>query len=181
MDTKGDGQPINAVLTFGRTVASDDARPVERPTRRLLLTGLSLLMVAAPLCGWTDLTRGGWRRQAVAAGDLDRSTNTGGQRWKLVGGRQGVQGQEQFVLVEEASESNPKLYDDVIRHLCRKDEWCGLHFWSNSALIPNHLPMSDLQATSEVANYTRNPDTGFEQFVWNCHVHNDPLNCFSYQ
>jgi len=41
--------------------------------------------------------------------------------------------------------------------------------------------MSDQQIASEVANYTQNPDTGFVQFVWNCHVHNDPLNCFSYQ
>jgi hypothetical protein len=177
---KGGGQPISAVLAIKRTVVSDNARPAERPTRKLLLSGLSLLMVAAPLWGWADLTRGGWRRPAVA-GDLDRIANTPGQPWKLVGGQLGVQGQEQFVLVEEASESNPKLYDDVIRHLCRRDEWCGLDFWSNSSLIPNHLPMSDQQIASEVANYTQNPDTGFVQFVWNCHVHNDPLNCFSYQ
>jgi len=137
-------------------------------------------MVAALLCGWADLPS---RRRGLQAtsGDLEQIANTQRKGWKLVGSQQGVQGQEQFVLVEETSESNRKLYDDVIKHLCRKDEWCGLHFWSNSALIPNHLPMSDLQATSEVANYTQNPDTGFEQFVWNCHVHNDPLNCFSYQ
>jgi hypothetical protein len=179
MDTKGDGQRISAVLTIERTVVSDNVRPAERPTRKLLLTGLSLLMVAAPLCGWADLTRGGWRRQAVA-GDIHQIANTQRKGWKLVGAGEGIYGQEQFVLVEEASESNPKLYTDVIEHLCRKNQWCGLDFWSNPALIPSQLPMSDQQIASEVANYTQNPAASFVQFVWNCHVHNDPLNCFSY-
>jgi len=137
-------------------------------------------MVAALLCGWADLPS---RRRGLQAtsGDLEQIANTQRKGWKLVGSQPGIQGQEQFVLVEEASESNRKIYDDAIGRLCRKDEWCGLHFWSNSSLIPNHLPMSDLQAASEVANYTQNPDTGFVQFVWNCRVHNDPLSCFSYQ
>ena len=179
MATKNDLQPISAVLTIKRTAVSDNVRPAEPRARSLFLNGLSLLIVGALLSGWVILPS---RRQRLqAASGLDQIANTQTKGWKLVGGQQGVQGREQFVLVEETSKSNPKLYDDAIAHLCRKDEWCGLHFWSNSALIPNHLPMSDLQATSEVANYTRNPDTGFEQFVWNCHVHNDPLNCFSYQ
>lgn len=166
-----DAQPTSAVLTISRIEVPDSARPVASPGRRLFLAGLRLLIVAVLMCGWPDLT--GERGSQLA--------NPQKEGWKLVGGQQGVLGQEQFVLVEGASRSNPKLYDDVIRRLCRKDEWCGLHFWSSSPLIPNRLPMSDLQAASEVANYTQYPDTGFTQFVWNCQVHNDPLNCFRYQ
>src|SRR5215472_3757072 len=134
MASKGDAQPISAVLTIKRTAVSDSVRPAQPPGRSLFPTGVSLLMVAALLCGWADLPS---RRRGLQAtsGDLEQIANTQRKGWKLVGSQQGVQGQEQFVLVEKASESNPKLYDDVIEHLCRKDEWCGLHFWSNSALI----------------------------------------------
>jgi hypothetical protein len=180
MATEGDRQPTSAVLIIQRTEVRDNLRLLRRPTRSLFLTGLSLLMVVALLGGWANLWHGR-RIQQTASPDLDQIENVQSKGWKLVGGQQSVQGQEQFVLVEEASESNPKLYDEVIRRLCRKDEWCGLQFWSDSSLIPDHLPMSDLQAASEVANYTQNPDTGFVQFVWNCRVHNDPLNCFSYE
>jgi hypothetical protein len=175
MAIEGDRPLSSAVLIIKRNKAPDGLLLVQPPARTRFVTALSLALAATLLCGWANLASGR-RTQQAASGDLAHSKG-----WKLVGGQRGVEGQEQFVLVEAASESNRKLYDDVIARLCRKGEWCGLQFWSDSSLIPNHLPLSDDQAASEVANYTQNPDSGFAQFVWNCRVRNDPLNCFSYR
>lgn len=164
-------------ISLGRVVGRF---PMAAGLAMALSACISLFMVATLVCGWTDWAGRGCRQRHAAPGQRNEVAKTNGSRWQLVVVQPGIQGREQFVLVEKASESDPKVYDDAIAHLCRSDEWCGLHFWSDSSLIPSHLPMSDLQATSEVANYTQNPDTGFTQLVWNCRVHHDPLNCFSF-
>jgi hypothetical protein len=175
-----DSHPIGAVLKIERAEGAECTPLAEAPERIYLRAALSLLMVAILVCAWTDWAGRDWKRPPAAPGQPNEISKTNRTRWQLVVAQPGIRGREQFVLVEKQSESDQKLYDDAIAHLCRSDEWCGLHFWSDSSLIPSHLPMSDLQAACEVANYTQNPDTGFTQFVWNCRVHDDPLNCFSY-
>ena len=177
-----DTHAIGAVMTIKRIEARGSSIGIAEPrARRFFLTWLGFFLLGT-------LIYGGWARplkglpsRYEASGRIDKVGIALGDGWKLVGTQKGLQGREQFVLVKKISESDQKLYDDAIKHLCRVDEWCGLHFWSDPALIPTHLPMSDLQTAAEVADFTQNPDTGFAQFLWNCRIHPDPLNCFSYQ
>jgi hypothetical protein len=175
-----DAQEIGAVMTVKRIDVSDSMRLSQPPGQSLFRNWFSLLLFGILLCGSADLMSG--RRSRHEASDRNNElAMSHGKGWRLAGSQDVVLGQEQFVLVRKASESDRQIYDDAIKHLCRLDKWCGLHFWSDASLIPNRLPMSNLQTATEVANYTRNPDTGFAQFVWNCRVHQDPLNCFSYK
>jgi hypothetical protein len=170
-----DAQEIGAVMTVERIDVSGSVGLSQPPGQRLFRNWFPLLLFGILLCGSADLMNGrrSWHEASAAMSH--------GKGWRLAGSQDGVLGQEQFVLVRKASESDRQIYDDAIKHLCRLDKWCGLHFWSDASLIPNRLPMSNLQTSTEVANYTRNLDTGFKQFVWNCRVHQDPLSCFSYQ
>lgn len=176
-----DAQELGAVMTVKRIDVSDCKRSPQLSGRSFFRSWFSLFLFGILMCGSaTDSMKGRWSRHKAPDKNNELAMSHG-KRWRLAGSQDVVLGQEQFVLVRKASESDRQIYDDAIEHLCRLDEWCGLHFWSDSSLIPNRLPMSDRQTATEVANYTRNPDTGFAQFVWNCRVHNDPLNCFSYQ
>lgn len=175
-----DVQKIGSLMTIQRTETPGSIRIAQPRTQGFFRTWFGLFLLGTLLCGWVGPMKGIQSRQK-GSGMYDEAGIALGSGWKRVGSQEGLQGREQFVLVKKTSESDRKLYDDAIEHLCKVDEWCGLHFWSDSSLIPTHLPMSDLQAAAEVANFTQNPDTGFAQFVWNCRFHYDPLNCFSYQ
>lgn len=174
-----DAKTVCPVMTVTRIAVCDSVPPRPR-AQSLFRNWASLLLFGILLCGSAHLM-GGRSRRPIASGGNDQLAIAHRNGWRLVGSQEVVQGQEQFVLIVKASESDRETFDDAIEHLCRVDEWCGLHFWSDTSLIPNRLPMSDVQTAAQVANYTRNPDTGFAQFVWNCRVHDDPVNCFSFQ
>jgi hypothetical protein len=171
---------IGAVMRINRIEGPCSIRTAQPRAQGFFRTWFGLLLLGFVLCGWAD-PMNVLRRRHKASGSSDEVGLAQRSSWKLVGSHEGLQGREQFVLVKKTSVSDEKSYDDAIKHLCPVDEWCGLDFWSDSSQIPSHLPMSDLQTAAEVANFTRDPATGFSQFVWNCRVHNDPLNCFSYQ
>jgi hypothetical protein len=175
-----DTPAISAMMTIKRIEAPRRLRITHPRDQSLFRTWFCLFVLGIVLCGFAGSVEG-FRSQYNASGRYHEVGTSPGCAWKLVGSQEGLEGRELFVLVNKAAESDRKLYDDAIEHLCQADEWCGLHFWSDSSLIPNLLPMSDPQTAAEVANFTRSPSSGFGQFAWNCRVHNDPLNCFSYQ
>lgn len=94
--------------------------------------------------------------------------------WTALGG----QGMMQFVLVAKAREADTVVYQRAIRALCKAGKHCYLLFWSDRREVPQRLPMTDRQASTQVASYTKNPKTGFEEMLWNCRIKNDPRSCF---
>jgi hypothetical protein len=94
--------------------------------------------------------------------------------WQQLGG----QGMMKFVLISKSKESDQATYRSAIRSLCGTSGYCYISFWSEKALVPARLPMTDAQIDGQVASYTRNPTTGFEELLWNCRLRIDPKNCF---
>lgn len=160
-----DTQEIGAVMTVKRTDVSGSMRSSPPPGQSLFRNWVSLLLLGILLCGWADLMSGRRSRHQASDRNIDLAMSPG-KGWRLAGSLDVVLGQEQFVLIRKASESDRQIYDDAIKHLCRLDEWCGLHFWSDASLIPNRLPMSNLQTAKEVANYTQNPISNVQ-----CKIH----------
>ena len=85
-----------------------------------------------------------------------------------------------LVYVAKTKEADRAVYQDAIRSLCRTGEYCYISFWSTRALVPARIPMSDAEARAQVASYTRNPTTGFNEFLLTCRIEKDPNKCFSY-
>ncbi len=89
-----------------------------------------------------------------------------------------TQGMMQFVLVAKPREADPAVYRRAIRALCKPGKHCFLLFWSDRRQVPSRMPMTDRQASAQVASYTKNPATRFEEMLWNCRIKNDPQTCF---
>ena len=84
-----------------------------------------------------------------------------------------------FVVVNPAKESDYAVYNDAVRALCKPDEVCRIQFWTDKRLVPTTADlMTSMEADGVVADYTRNPSTGFEQLLVNCRIDNDPHKCF---
>jgi hypothetical protein len=97
-----------------------------------------------------------------------------GKSWERVSST----GQMQLVWIAKDAESDRRVYDDAISALCRPKDWCGLLFWSDRQKMPMKLPMSDAQASAQVAAYTYNPRTNFREFLLNCRINPNPNECF---
>lgn len=95
--------------------------------------------------------------------------------WELVL----TQGKIKRVLIDKAKEKDQQIYRNAIVALCVPGDFCFIQFWSDRFLIPNKPIMTDAQAVAQVADYKKNPKTGYEAFLWNCRINNDPKNCFS--
>ncbi|HEY6926165.1 MAG TPA: hypothetical protein VI653_21965 [Steroidobacteraceae bacterium] len=83
-----------------------------------------------------------------------------------------------LVYVAKAEETDRAVYQDAIRSLCSAGGYCYILFWSNRRLVPAVVPMSDAEANAEVASYTHNPTTGFDEFLLTCRIEKDPHKCF---
>jgi hypothetical protein len=94
--------------------------------------------------------------------------------WQQLGG----QGMMKFVLVSKSKESEEATYREAIRSLCGASGYCYISFWSERALVPKRLPMTDAQVDAQTASYTRNPATGYEELLWSCRLRSDPKKCF---
>ena|SRR6266480_4484827 len=98
------------------------------------------------------------------------------ENWELVR----TQAMTKLVYVTKAKEADRTVYQDAIRSLCTAGEYCYIGFWSTRGLVPSHMPMSDAEAEAQVASYTRNPSTGFDEFLLTCRIEKDRRKCFSY-
>ena len=94
--------------------------------------------------------------------------------WEFVA----TQGLMKIVVIEKQREGSRETYQDAIDHLCQPNKYCLLNFWSEKNFVPKKFPMSDAEADAKVAQFIRNPNTNFEQFLWNCRIRNDPKECF---
>jgi hypothetical protein len=94
--------------------------------------------------------------------------------WQLVR----TQGMMRLVLVVKPKERDRSVYQDAIKTLCTPGEYCYILFWSSRASIPNRIPMSDAQARAQVASYTHNPTTNFDEFLMTCRIEKNPSKCF---
>ncbi len=97
-----------------------------------------------------------------------------GKNWELVR----TQGMMKLVHIANTKEGDRAVYQDAIRSLCTAGEYCSIGFWSTRALVPGRLPMSDAEAKAQVASYTRNPSTGFDEFLLACRIEKDRNKCF---
>ena len=94
--------------------------------------------------------------------------------WQLVR----TQGMMKLVLVTKPKERDRSIYQDAIKSLCTPGEYCYVLFWSSRASVPKRIPMSDAQAQAQVANYTHNPTTHFDEFLMTCRIEKNPKKCF---
>jgi|SRR5436853_1994506 len=94
--------------------------------------------------------------------------------WQLVR----TQGMMRLVLVTKSKERDRSVYQGVIKSLCTSSEYCYVLFWSSRTSIPKRIPMSDAQARAQVASYTHNPMTHFDEFLMTCRIEKDPNKCF---
>jgi len=94
--------------------------------------------------------------------------------WQLVR----TQGMMRLVVVTKSKERDRSVYQDAIKSLCTLGEHCYVLFWSSRALVPKRIPMSDAQARAQVASYTHNPTTHFDEFLMTCRIEKDPNKCF---
>jgi hypothetical protein len=96
------------------------------------------------------------------------------KEWQLIR----TQGMMKLVLVTKSKERDRSVYQDAIRSLCTPGDYCYVLFWSSRALVPKRIPMSDAQARAEVANYTHNPTTHFDELLMTCRIEKNPDKCF---
>jgi hypothetical protein len=110
----------------------------------------------------------------IALGMAPEQAQSRQKDWQLVR----TQGMMRLVLVARPKERDRSLYQDAIKSLCTPGEYCYVLFWSSRASIPNRIPMSDAQARAQVASYTHNPTTHFDEFLMTCRIEKDPNKCF---
>lgn len=89
-----------------------------------------------------------------------------------------TQGMTHMAAVSKTKEASEATYRDAIRALCKPGQHCYVMIWSDRKQVPAKLPMTDAQSAAQVASYTKNPVTGFEELLWNCRLRNDPKMCF---
>ena len=85
---------------------------------------------------------------------------------------------DQFVVVDKSKEADEQVYRNAAGALCNPSKHCYIHFWSDRRHVPTAYPMTDIQANTMVASYTKNPTNGFEKLLLNCRIKNDPKYCF---
>jgi hypothetical protein len=94
--------------------------------------------------------------------------------WELVR----TQRRMKLVVVSKTRQGDIALYKEAIQGVCGNGQMCIVHFWTDRKRVPATIPMSTAELKAKTASYTRNPNTGFEQFLWNCRIKNDPNQCF---
>jgi phosphatidate phosphatase APP1 len=94
--------------------------------------------------------------------------------WQIVR----TQGMMKLVLVTKSKERDRSVYQDAIKSLCTPGGYCYILFWSSRASVPKRIPMSDAQAQAQVASYTHNPTTNFDEFLMTCRIEKNPNKCF---
>lgn len=94
----------------------------------------------------------------------------GQKEWQLIR----TQGMMKLVLVNKSKERDRSVYQDATKALCVPGDYCYVLFWSSRASVPKRMPMSDAQARAEVANYTHNPTTHFDELLMTCRIEKNP-------
>lgn len=89
-------------------------------------------------------------------------------RWRLVGS----QGDMRFVVVEDDGGSKAP-YHQAVTSLCAGKTHCFVNFWTDDALAPRRIPMTDAEVEAQVAGYRMNTNTRLSRWGWRCSVFPD--------
>lgn len=94
----------------------------------------------------------------------------------------GMFGRSDMVLIHRDKEADKPTYLEAIRSVCGTKDWCKILFWSDPALVPKNIPMTDAQIKGQTASWVRNNlnEQGFSQMLWACRIDGDPNRCFSH-
>lgn len=79
--------------------------------------------------------------------------------------RVGVQGNFHFVRIDAALASDRETYRQAIAEIAGAAPLVKILFWSDRTMIPARLPMSDEEAAAQVADYSRNRNTGRDRLL----------------
>lgn len=94
--------------------------------------------------------------------------------WQLIHS----QGIMHFVHIDTTHPTDMDQYREAIAGVCGIKDICQVLFWTDIALTPKMLPMSDEQLDAKVAHWQRNSHTGLRRMLWPCAVIDDPAQCF---
>ena len=72
-------------------------------------------------------------------------------------------GANKFVVAPNAK--TPEDLTAVAKRACPGSGWCKAMIWASKEEAGTGFPMTDAQAESQLANYTRNPNTGHDQII----------------
>jgi hypothetical protein len=74
------------------------------------------------------------------------------------------QGEFQMVLlVQPEFSTNREVLLAASKKLCGNADFCKLLIWNDVAYIPESLPMTDEQLAKQIADYSRNRNTGLDE------------------
>lgn len=96
-----------------------------------------------------------------------------GAGWMVLGS----QGSTVFVYVDPAAERNQDVYRDASVEICGMLS-CKALFWSDKAMVPTALPMTDAQVDSQIAQWTYNANNGHRSLSWSCKSGIEAADCF---
>ena len=74
------------------------------------------------------------------------------------------------VLIDEGRVKDEALYRSVADGLCGRvsSPVCKVAFWKRGDDAPKAFPMTDRQASTQLADYGRNARTGHAAMLWSC-------------
>lgn len=76
-----------------------------------------------------------------------------------------TQGIFRFVVVDKSISSDRAALRSIAKNICSGDAICKVLFWDNKNQAATSLPMTDTQASAQVADYSFNENTGNDELL----------------
>lgn len=77
------------------------------------------------------------------------------------------QGGSDFCLADPKLVADQTLFEETLKTYCdfKGGDFCEVLVWTDVQYVPSSFPMTDDQLNNEVADYTRNKNTGYDCFT----------------
>ncbi len=77
------------------------------------------------------------------------------------------QGGAYFCLADSQLVADQVLFEETLRTHCdfQVGDFCEVLVWTDAIYVPSSFPMTDEQVNNQVADYTRNKNTGYDCFT----------------
>lgn len=77
------------------------------------------------------------------------------------------QGDSYFCITDPQLAADPSLFEKTLRTFCdtQAGDFCEALVWTDATYLPSSFPMSDESVFYQVADYTRNKNTGYDCFI----------------
>lgn len=82
-------------------------------------------------------------------------------------------GRDNYVMIVDPA-VDVATYPALAKEHCGTAQQCTVLGWNDAAKAATALPMTDLEAASQVFSYSVNRISGHEQSLWNCKVYPRP-------